>query len=430
MYQEDIRIAIDVGSTKVCTVVTRRDSFGDPELLALNVMPCDAMNRGDLVDRALATEVIRASVAEASEQCSLAFGKAYIAIGGKHVRSFTGSGDARQFDFAAGVTEHDILDAVRNAAVSNVAMSDHLLYATPIKYRVDGTTEFRKPPIGMHPDVLEVEAQLVVCDLEHYQAVFGSVEAAGLEAIHGGATIIAEAEHLLTSYERDAGCVMIDIGGSDTEIAVYQDGRSVSVSSLPVGGFHFTNDIAYTYEIPYENAEAVKLAAGTVNISDSEQDVEIDPNALTGSERVVDVEKSLTRVSVSHLLRERVSDISKLFKHRIRQAPGLHDEDFVSVAFTGGGAKLDGFANAAKLAMQIRGKVDVRKPSGIKSLPDSVSDPTMSGAVCVMLRALDRIETDNHVSRQPVRNLEPVAAGGGNTREQQAERNWRSMFRR
>ncbi len=430
MYQEDIRIAIDVGSTKICTVVIRRDYSGVPELLALNVMPCDAMNRGDLVDRALATEVVRASVAEASEQCSLTFGKAYVAIGGKHVRSFLGTGEARQFDFAAGVTEHDILHAVRNAAVSNVATSDHLLYATPVKYRVDGTTEFRKPPTGMHPDVLEVEAQLVVCDLEHYQAVFSSVEAAGVEAIHGGATIVAEAEHLLTSYERDTGSVVIDVGGSDTEIAVYQDGRSISVSSLPVGGFHFTNDIAYSYEIPFENAEAVKLAAGTVNISDSEQDIEIDPNALTGNERVVDVERALTRVSISHLLRERVVEVSKLFKHRIRQAVGLHNEDFVNVAFTGGGAKLDGFANAAKLAMQVRGKVDVRKPSGIKSLPDSVSDPTMSGAVCVMLRALDRIETDNHVSRQPVKTLVPTVAADSGPQEQEGGRSWRSIFRR
>ena len=427
MYQEDIRIAIDVGSTKVCSAVIRRESHGEPELLALNVMPCDAMTRGDLVNQQAASEVIRASVNEASQQCDLNFKRAYIGIGGKHVRSFTGWGETTKFDFATGVTEHDVLTAVRSAAAENVQKLDHLLYATPINYRIDKNTNFRKPPIGMHPDILEVEAHLIVCDINHYEALFAAVEATGIEPIHGGATVIAEAEHLLSDYERTSGAVMIDVGGSDTEIAVYQEGKTVSVSSLPVGGFHFTNDIAFSYEIPFDNAEAVKLAAGTVDISSSERDTEIDPNKLTGSERVVDVEKALTKVSVSHLLRERIMDMAKLFKHRIMQAEELRDKEFYNLAFTGGGAKLDGFANAAKMAMGVRGKVDLRKPSGIKSLPESVSDPTMSGAICVMLRALDRIERDNHVAREPVPQPKPAPVAA--TTEQQTK-GWRNIFRR
>jgi cell division ATPase FtsA len=92
--------------------------------------------------------------------------------------------------------------------------------------------------------------------------------------------------------------------------------------------------------------------------------------------------------------------------------------------FTGGGSKLTGIETFAKLNMGLRGRVEVRKPTGIKSLPDDVSDPSMSGAICMALRALDRIDRDNHVERKPITILhsssdesEPVeqaeAAGSG-----------------
>ena len=419
MFQEDIRLAIDVGSTKVCSVAVRRDSVGDPEVLALNVMPSDAMNRGDLANRKRASEIIRASVSEAHEQCNIKFSKAYVGISGKHVRSFTGWGRKGTFDFSSGVTEHDILAAVRNAAAKNIGDADHLLYATPVGYRIDGDTNFRKPPIGMHPDYLEVETRLVVCDYTHYDGIFGAVREAGIEPIHGGATIIAESEQMLTGYERDAGSVMIDIGGNDSEISVYYDGRAVSVTSLPIGGFHFTNDIAFSYEIPFDKAEAVKLESGGVDQRASSDGTEIDPNKLTGDEKVVDVEKSLTQGAVSHLLKDRISEMAQMFRRRIQQTEEITDPDYVNVAFTGGGAKIKGFAGVIKVAMGVRGKVDVRKIAGLKSLPESVSDPTMSGAISVMLRGLDRIEQDNHVDREPstpTRNRtierEPVGVSG------------------
>ena len=417
MYQEDIRLAIDVGSTKVCTVAVRRDSRGEPEVLALNVMPSDAMNRGDLANRKRASEIIRASVSEAHEQCNIQFSKAYVGISGKHVRSFTGWGKKGSFDFSSGVTEHDILAAVRNAAAKNINDSDHLLYATPVGYRIDGDTNFRKPPIGMHPDYLEVETRLVVCDYGHYDGIFGAVTEAGIEPIHGGATIIAEAEQLLSGYERDAGSVMIDVGGNDSELAVYYDGRAVSVTSLPIGGFHFTNDISFAYDIPYEQAEAVKLESGGVDMAARRDGSEIDPNKLTGDEKVVDIEKSLTQGAVSHLLKDRIAEIAQMYRRRIQQTEEITDPDYVNVAFTGGGAKINGFAGVIKVAMGVRGKVDVRKVAGLKSLPESVSDPSMSGAICVMLRGLDRIEQDNHVNREPTSaprvrlpRREPVAA--------------------
>lgn len=400
MYQEDIRLAIDVGSTKVCSVAVRRDSSGEPEVLALNVMPSDAMNRGDLTNRSRAAEIIRASVSEAQDQCHISFSKAYIGISGKHVRSFTGWGRKTTFDFAAGVTEHDILAAVRNAAAKNINETDHLLYATPVGYRIDGDTNFRKPPIGMHPDYLEVETRLVVCDFPHYDGIFNAVREAGIEPIHGGATIIAEAEQMLTDYERDAGSVMIDIGGNDSEIAVYYDGRAVSVTSLPIGGFHFTNDIAFSYDIPFESAEAVKLESVGVDPSTASDGAEIDVNKLTGDEKVIDVERSLTQGSVSHLLKDRINDMAQMFRRRIQQTQSIADPEYVNVAFTGGGAKIKGFGAAIKVAMNVRGKVDVRKITGLRSLPETVSDPMMSGAIAVMLRGLDRIERDNHVNRE------------------------------
>ncbi len=402
MYNEDIRLAVDVGSSKVCSAVIRRDNYHEPEILAIDVLPNESMHDGDVMNRSEATEAVRASVSEVSHQCSLTFTKAYVGFGGKHVDSYFGWGRVSGFDFAAGVTEEDIVQAVRIAANERVEATDHLLYATPTTYRVDGDTEFRKPPVGMHPDSLEVEALLVVSDMEHYRTVFDAVSSAGVTPIHGGSTLVAEAEYLLNAYERDAGVVLIDIGGSDSEIAVYVHSRAAVLNSLPIGGFHFTNDIAYAYELPFENAEAVKLAAGTLVGDTMGFDDEIDPTALSGSERVIDVERSLTRVSVSNLLKERAAETMSLYKSRLSQVPGLPDTDFLTVVFTGGGAKLNGIDTFAKISMGLRGRVEVRKPTGIKSLPDDVSDPAMSGAICMALRALDRIERDNHVERKPI----------------------------
>ena len=402
MYNEDIRLSIDVGSSKVCSVVIRRDNYNEPEMLAVDVLPSESIHDGDVMNRNEATAAVRASVSEVSKQCSLTFTKGYVGFGGKHVNSYDGWGRVSGFDFAAGVTEEDIVQAVRLAASERVEATDHLLYATPTGYRVDDGTEFRKPPVGMHPDSLEVQALLVVSDMQHYRTVFDAVTSADINPIHGGSTLVAEAEYLLSPYERDAGVVLIDIGGSDTEIAIYNHGRAVVFNSLPIGGFHYTNDIAYAYELPFENAEAVKISAGTLVGDTIGFDDEIDPTALSGSERVLDVERSLTRVSVSNLLRDRAAETMGLYKSRIAQVSGLPDTDFLTVVFTGGGSKLTGTETFAKLNMGLRGRVEVRKPTGIKSLPDEVSDPAMSGAICMALRALERIERDNHVERKPI----------------------------
>ena len=402
MYNEDIRLAIDVGSSNVCSVVIRRDNYNEPEILAIDVLPSESIHDGDVMNRNEATAAVRTSVDEVSNQCSLKFNKAYVGFGGKHVDSYSGWGRVSGFDFATGVTEEDIVQAVRLAANERIEASDHLLYATPTAYRVDDDTEFRKPPVGMHPQSLEVEALLVVSDMQHYRTVFDAVESAGVTPIHGGSTLVAESEYLLSAYERDAGVVLIDIGGSDTEIAIYDHGRAAMFNSLPIGGFHFTNDISYAYELPFENAEAVKLAAGTLVGDTIGFDDEIDPMALSGSERVIDVERSLTRVSVSNLLKERAAETMTMYKSRISQVANLPDTDFLTVVFTGGGAKLTGLTTFAKVTMGLRGRVEVRKPMGIKSLPDEVSDPSMSGAICMGLRALDRIDRDNHVERKPI----------------------------
>ena len=424
MYNEDIRLAIDVGSSKVCSTVIRRDNYNEPEILAIDVLPGESMHDGEPMSRNEATAAVRASVDEVSSQCSLSFKKAYVGFGGKHVSSYHGWGQVSGFDFDTGVTQDDIVQAVRIAASEKVKPTDHLLYATPTAYRVDGDTEFRKPPVGMHPDSLEVEALMVVSDMAHYQHVFDVVSSAGVSPIHGGSTLVAESEILLNQYERDAGVVLIDIGASDTEIAAYHHGQAALFTSLPIGGFHFTNDIAFAYELPFENAEAVKLAAGSLISESSGIDDEIDPSALTGSERVVDVERSLTRVSVSNLLKERADETMSMYKSRITEVPGLPEPDFLTVVFTGGGAKLNGITTFAKLAMGLRGRVEVRKPTGIKSLPEEVSDPAMSGAICMALRALERIDRDNHVERKPITVVnaasstvdeepEPVAAPSG-----------------
>ena len=418
MYNEDIRLSIDVGSSKVCSAVVRRDNHNEPEVLAINVFPSDSIHDGNVMNREQATYAVLSSVQEVSKQCSLKFNKGYVGFGGKEVNSYTGWGKVSGFDFAKGVTEEDIVQAVRIAASERIEVSDHLLYATPTAYRVEDGTEFRSPPVGMHPDSLEVKTLLVVSDRQHYEIVRDAVKHAGIEPIHGGSTLVAEAEYLLSDYERDAGVVLIDIGGSDTEMAIYNHGRAAVFTSLPIGGFHFTNDIAFAYELPFENAEAVKVSAGTLNSNTSAVDDDIDVNALSGNERVVDVERSLTRVSVSNLLRERTIETMELYKTRIAQVSGMPDPEFLTVVFTGGGAKLNGIETFAKFNMGLRGRVEVRKPTGIKSLPDEVSDPSMSASICMALRALERVEHDNHVVRNPITvshsvKSEPVAAAVG-----------------
>ncbi len=402
MYNEDIRLSIDVGSSKVCSAVIRRDNYGEPEILAVDVLPSDSIREGEPMNRNQSIEAVRSSVSEVSKQCSLNFRKAYVGIGGKHVNSYFGWGRVSGFDFATGVTQEDVIQAVRQAAHERIDATDHLLYATPTTYRIDGTTEFRKPPVGMHPDSLEVQALIVVSDQQHYRNVLDAVSSANVEPINGGSILVAEAEYLLSPYERDAGVVLFDIGGCDTEIAIYHHGRAAMFTSLPIGGFHFTNDIAFAYELPYENAEAVKLSAGTLMSDAGMTNSEIDPGNLTGAERVIDVERSLTRVSLSSLLRDRASETMTMYRTRISQIRGLPETDYLTVVFTGGGAKLNGLANFAKINMGLRGRVELRQPSGVKSLPDDVSDPSMSGAICVGLRALDRIEHDNHVERKPL----------------------------
>ncbi len=416
MYNEDIRLAIDVGSSKVCSVVARRDTSGEFEILAVNAIPSPVTQAGeDVVSRGLAADTVKASIEEVSRQTSLQFDRAYVGIGGKHVNSYTGVGRVSDFDFSAGVTEEDVVQAVRIAASTQIDDSHHLLYASPTGYQVDGDSKFMKPPIGMHPNYLEVEALLVVSDMMHYENVFSAVREAGINPIHGGSTLVAESEYLLSEYEREVGVVLVDIGGTDSEIAIYYHGKALAFTSIPVGGFHFTNDLTYVFELPFENSEQIKVTAGSLIGDTSEGNDEIDPRQLGDSDAIGQTGQSITRVSVGKLLRQRASETLMLYRARIEQIEDLPELDQLTLVFTGGGSKLNGFAQFAKLNMNLRGRVETRKPINIRGLPDNVSDPSMSGAVCMVMRALDRLDRDNHVKLRKVTKpvTEVVLASNG-----------------
>src|SRR5581483_4823730 len=227
--------AIDVGTTKICTIVGEVGDTGDTRVLGVRVTPAAGLSRGGVDNIREATEAIRASVDKAERLSGTRVLSATVGLSGAQVQSVNNRGIVAIPDRNRPVSHDDIARALEGAKIVSFPANREILHVLPRYYVVDGQDSVTDP-LGMYGQRLDVEAHIITVAASSIQNVTKVVEAAGVQVDDLILQPLAAAEAVLSAEEKRQGVVVADIGGGCTDICVFLDGSLHHTATLPLGG--------------------------------------------------------------------------------------------------------------------------------------------------------------------------------------------------
>ena len=368
--------AVDVGTTKVCTIVGRRDGANGVEVLAHSVVPSDGLRKGNVYDVNVSARAIRASIAEVEEETGLRFESAYIGVTGSHLR-FENRRD--KLETSGGVITSEDLNAEPSGLKSaSNEPGRKVIHAIRMAYSLDGDSGIRNP-VGMHGRDVQVDTHLVTGATSFVANLVEAVEKAGVKAECLVLEPLASGMAVLAREEKERGALVVDIGGGTTDVVAFKRGRICYTGVIPVGGHQFTNDIAVTFNTPQPAAEAVKLEYAHTEIPVTGANEEI---SLPVVDR--DVELLVRRLDICRLTRERAQELIRLIGLKVDEARQANPSA-ARLVLTGGASNLPGLADLMqkRLALRVRHGV----PNGHASIPPTLRDSAYATGVGILLWA-------------------------------------------
>ncbi len=371
---------LDVGTTKVCAVVGRLDISGEMAVVGMSVVPSAGLKRGIVVDRDEAVATIRRCLDEVRQRSGIRIEQVYLGYTGEHISSTNVRG--RTFVAGPEVTPEDVQEAIAAAREAVPLAADRCIIQTIVRsFSLDGEHGIRRP-VGLVGRQLDVELHAVTGRESVIENLVGCVRAAGVEVAAQVLEPLATAQATLSNAEREIGCVLVDIGGGTTDMAVFAGGAILHSSAVAIAGNHVTMDLAKLLRISPEDAEQLKLTHGHALADEVPEDEFVEVHLVGTGEP-----QRVPRRLVAEIIQARMEEIFEAVGARLeREKLWAHVPGGVVVS--GGGAQLPGTARLATTVLRglpARVGAPVVTTEGI----DAASDPRFATAIGLALLAAE-----------------------------------------
>jgi len=367
---EPIVVGIDIGTTKVCTLVARIESDRGLRILGVGIEPSQGIKKGTIVDLSAASQAIARSVEKAQRTSGLEITSAIVSLAGSHVSSVNSRGVV---GISGRVIEQDdIARALEAAQAIAIPHNREIIHVMQRGFVVDGQDGIRMP-LGMHGYRLEVEAHIITAAASAVANLRQCVQSAGVQVSQFVLNPLASAEVVLTETERQMGAVVCDIGGGTTDLAIYIDGDVWHTMVLAVGGNHITSDIAHGLRLSIDQAETVKKSQGHAS-EDMVNPSEGFSIRAFGSEAPAQINSR----ELAHVIQARVEEVFELVLQEIKRS-GYDGLLPAGMVLTGGTSNLPGIRNVASSIMGL--PVRCGKPENLIGLVDQLHFPEYATSV-------------------------------------------------
>ena len=380
---EEIIVGIDVGTTKICTLVGRVEDDGVLRIMGVGIEPSHGIRKGVIVDLDAAAQAITRSVELAESSSGLEITSALVSMAGAHVSSINSRGVVSVTSDV--IDEFDIARALDSARAVAIPHNREVIHVVQRGCTVDGQDGIRAP-LGMHGYRLEIETHIVTASTATVENLFQCVGAAGVDVQQFVLNPLASAEVVLTDNEREMGVVICDIGGGTTDMAIYVEGKVWHTMVLPVGGNHVTADIAHGLRLAVPQAEEIKLQQGYAIRAEvgAEDYFSIRP---FGEDNVVNI----NRQELAHIIEARVEEIFEIALQEIKRS-GYDGLLPAGMVLTGGVSALPGIRDLASdvLGMPVR----IAQPENLNGMVERLHSPAYSTSVGLLHWALKMQEND------------------------------------
>ena len=376
MARDTFYTAVDIGTDKVTSIMARVGSEGELKVLGTGVVTSQGMQKGRIENIVEVQEAVRTSMEEAQRYIGdAAPADVYTSVTGSHLSSLNTKEVVENPDDVGDISGK-LLDRLLRGSFPDVGHDQEVLHVIPIGYHVDGMSGIRNP-VGLHGNLVEVEAHVVMGDSITLKNTVKAIEAGKASVKSMVLHSLASAESTLTGDERELGVVLADIGGGTTDIVIYRQGQPWYSAVIPVGGSQLTRDLSVALKTPLYMTEEMKIKWGSVMPETIPADEEVVIPSFQGQPK-----HSLSRRILCDPLNARMMELIKLIVLKVRQS-GLREFPTGGIVLTGGGAEMTGLTDLVQKTLG--GQVRIAFPEGIAGLPAQLRKPAFSAAVGLLL---------------------------------------------
>lgn len=379
-------VGIDVGTTKICTLVGQVDNQGVLRVIGVGVVPSRGVRKGGIVDLDAATRAIGQSVQKAEQVSGQTVAEAYVGVGGSHISSQNSRGVVAIGRGDRPIDRDDVDRAMENAQAIALPHNRRVIHAIPRGFVLDGQDGIRNP-IGLMGYRLEVDVHIVTGAMNSIQNLVHCVEENHIDILDLVVQPLASSEAVLTEEERTVGVGMADLGGGTIDMAIHVDQSLWETLVRRVGGNHITNDIAMGLRTPAATAEDIKIRyAHAIPSMVSESEV----IEITGFG-----DKSLHTISrreLCDIVSVRVEEMIDIIAQEVRRS-GFDGLLPAGMVLTGGTASLRGLRELAEQRLQM--PVRIGMPRKLYGLVEAINSPVYATAVGLLLWGMQQ-ETGGH----------------------------------
>jgi cell division protein FtsA len=325
--------AVDIGTTKIVTIVGRKNDNGKLEILGMSKTPSKGVKRGVVLNIEETVNSIRTTVDEVQSQTGITLSDVFVGIAGQHIKSVISRGYINRDSYEKRITKEDKNRLIAEMYNIPVDVGDEIIHVLPQNYIVDNETGV-KNPVGMSGKRLEANFHIVIGQISSAKNIKNCVESVGLDVIQLILEPLASSTAVLTDDEKEAGVALVDIGGGTTDIAVYYDDVIRHTAVIPFGGNVVTKDIKEGCSILSRQAEALKIQFGSALGDLAQEDKVVTIPGISGRDP-----KEISFKSLAYIIQSRMEEIIDAVLFEIENSDCM-EKLSAGIVLTGGGSLL------------------------------------------------------------------------------------------
>ena len=392
MSQDDLIVGLDIGSTKVCTVIGEINERGSVEIIGVGQSPSEGLRRGIVVN----IESTLRSVSSAIEAAEMMSGRevhsVITGIAGAHIEGINSRGVVAVTGKDREINQTDISRVIEASKAIVIPMDREVIHVIPQEYIVDDQGGI-KDPLDMIGIRLESEVHIITGSVTSAQNLLKCVNRSGLRVEDIVLQSLASSEAVLSSSEKELGVLLIDLGGGTTDILLHIGGAPYHTDVVTIGGDQVTSDLSIMLKTPSDFAEKIKLESGCCYLPLVDKDEEVIIPGVGGWPAA-----SVPRTELCNIIEPRMVEIFSMVRAQLER------KDYLKhlrggVVLSGGGAAMPGVVELASQIFDVPARVGL--PPRLGGLSDAYMKPNFATAVGLVMYGANQILAEDVNISQP-----------------------------
>jgi cell division protein FtsA len=388
MQEENIVVGLDIGTTKICAIVGRKNEYGKLEVLGMGKAKSEGVRRGIVTNIDKTISAIEKAIHDAEEQSGIEINTVNVGIAGQHIRSSVHHG---------GITRNSQDDEIRVEDVERLTNDMYrivtppgceIIHVMPQHYTVDyedGIVD----PVGMSGVKLEADFHIITAQTHAINNINKCVRRAGLDIQHLILEPLASSLAVLSEEEKKAGVCLVDIGGGTTDMAIFYDGIIRHTAVIPFGGDIITQDIKQGCSVMEEQAELLKVKFGKCIAEEASFNEIVSIRGLRDRPP-----KEISLKNLAYIIEARMQEIFEMVHAEIISS-GYEDKLAGGIVVTGGGSQLQSAKELCELTCANDARIGYPNEYLGKSKIEAVKSPMFATSVGLVLAGFKAIDERN-----------------------------------